>query len=262
VESKSLKYNKPLLVTEVTASLNHEPYTRYLNMGGIRGYSHLDLGAGNGNNILFSQSLGLNTVGIEYDIDYCRLLKGSKVIRATVDHLPFASNSFFIISLMHVLEHLPQYKETLIDISRSLRQDGYFIVEVPNKYSLQELFNFFYGKIVINDSNRHLGHCNYFSYKGLRKILELLGYEVIDFRITGGLLSSTYSCILLNLQRMWLFIKKRRLPDIEDNKIVQKDHNSSILSTMRKIDKQINKHTFLFVEFFGFICRINNHSGQ
>jgi 2-polyprenyl-3-methyl-5-hydroxy-6-metoxy-1,4-benzoquinol methylase len=252
-------YNKPLFVANVRASLNHDPYLKYLNIKGQEKGKHLDIGAGNGQNLFFSESFGLQAIGIEYDQDYCHLINNGKVICATSDHEPFQQNCFSVISLMHVLEHLPMYKDTLLEIRRLLQSEGYFIVEVPNKHTLQELTNFFYTRIILNETNKHLGHCNYFTYKSLRNLLENSGFEIIDDWITGGLLSSTYCSILRNLLRIWLITIHRRSLNEEDNEAIRNLQNLSILSSLNKVDQRINKKTFQFVEFFGFVCKVKKY---
>ena len=53
--------------------------------------------------------------------------------------LPFSNNSFDIILFSEVIEHIPDYKLALNEISRVLSPGGYLIITWPFNYSMHEL---------------------------------------------------------------------------------------------------------------------------
>ena len=53
--------------------------------------------------------------------------------------LPFSNNSFDIILFSEVIEHIPDYKMALNEISRVLSPGGYLIITWPFNYSMHEL---------------------------------------------------------------------------------------------------------------------------
>jgi SAM-dependent methyltransferase len=105
--SQALDPSKPLLVSQAGASLDHPTYAAALRELVAQGYYlHLDVGAGTGENVVYATTLGLRSIGLEYDPDYARLIVGT-VVRGSAESLPFRSGVFDVISLMHVLEHVP-----------------------------------------------------------------------------------------------------------------------------------------------------------
>lgn len=66
--------------------------------------SYLDVGCGRGEMLDLAEALGFETVqGVEVVPE---LTDGDRVIRAEAHNLPFADNSFDVISLFDVIEHL------------------------------------------------------------------------------------------------------------------------------------------------------------
>jgi ubiquinone/menaquinone biosynthesis C-methylase UbiE len=186
---------KPNLVSAIRPNLEDPIYNHFLTTLGASNASHLDVGAGTGEKVIYSASLGLQPIALEYDHDYIIRIK-TGCIQGTAKYLPFDNNTFNVVPLMHVLEHLPFYDDTLSEIYRVLKPKGYFLVEVPNKYYLQELFNALYTRFVVDKNQRYLAHCNYFTYSGLKTILSMHGFQVEKDKIYGGLLHGTISAMI------------------------------------------------------------------
>ncbi|MEW6566796.1 MAG: class I SAM-dependent methyltransferase [Chloroflexota bacterium] len=100
--------------------------------------AHLDIGAALGELLMvFKQRYGCRSVGIEPSQAY-RLeaqARGLRVVRNLTDLRPEADGPFDLITLAHVLEHLPDPIRYL----RSLREgwlspDGHLLVETPSLY--------------------------------------------------------------------------------------------------------------------------------
>ncbi|RDI48163.1 class I SAM-dependent methyltransferase [Aquicella lusitana] len=129
----------------------------------------LDIGCANGELLRCFAALAPHwkMVGFEID-DKCR---------QEVESIPgveaFASGSldkldkpFDLITLMHVLEHLPDPKQWLKDLHRLLNPDGLVLIQVPdpkkNPYNL-----------LVAD------HCSHFIMSDLVSIAQQAGYEVV-----------------------------------------------------------------------------------
>ena len=151
---------------------------------------HLDIGAGTGANVDFAREYGFRSVALEYDPDYAHNIV-APAVRGAAGHLPFQAETFDLVTIIHVLEHLPRHRWALSEIRRVLKAGGSLIIEVPGKYSLQELLNYVYARAALQAKDRHLAHCNYYTYSSLRRMLEDSGFVIDDERTWGGLLSGT-----------------------------------------------------------------------
>jgi len=99
----------------------------------------LDIGCGWGALLLYVQELGFSPKGIEITkncLDFATMQLDIPVSNTEFTDSSLAENSCRIISLVHVLEHLPNPKETLTKIFRCLEPGGIFCGIVPNIESL------------------------------------------------------------------------------------------------------------------------------
>ncbi len=100
----------------------------------------LDLGCGSGRFLSEMRTLGLNIYGVEPgDFDESENLN---IKNTTLLNAKYPSNFFDIITLNHTFEHLGNPIETIKEIYRILKNNGIFIIGVPNTRSLaNKLFN-------------------------------------------------------------------------------------------------------------------------
>ena len=86
-----------------------------------------------------------------------------------------SDKKFDLITLWHVLEHLPNPKETIRNLKGRLNAKGLLVLAVPNLNSFDASYyqEFWAGY----DLPRHLWH---FSNKGLQKIIENSGFSLIS----------------------------------------------------------------------------------
>jgi len=93
----------------------------------------------------------------------------------------FADSFFDIVTINHVLEHIPNPKELLSEINRILKPNGHLIIGVPNNRSLS---CFLFGKYWYGlDAPRHI--LNY-SEENLRSIIIYSGFCVNSVRFIGN----------------------------------------------------------------------------
>lgn len=93
----------------------------------------LDAGCGTGGNLAWLSSLG-QVVGIDFNEVACSLSaeKTGCVIRASLlEGLPFKAESFDLITLLDVLEHLEKDLETLRELREKLKPGGRMLITVP-----------------------------------------------------------------------------------------------------------------------------------
>jgi len=142
-----------------------------------RGNNILDFGSGTGELLNYFKKKGWNVVGIEPNED-ARKFSVNKYKIDVYDEKQLnklKENSFDVITLWHVLEHVPDLNETLHKIKRALTGKGYLFVAVPNIESPG--FYKYKEKWAALDVPRHLYH---FSPKTLSLLLENHGFIIID----------------------------------------------------------------------------------
>lgn len=124
----------------------------------------LDIGAGTGDFLKLAKDNGWEVKGIEPN-EKARFLGETKGIplSETIDSLQ--GQSFDIVTLWHVLEHLPELNDTIKKIEGFVKPGGILIVAVPNFRSFDARYYKEYWAAY--DVPRHLWH---FSRESMKKI--------------------------------------------------------------------------------------------
>jgi ubiquinone/menaquinone biosynthesis C-methylase UbiE/uncharacterized protein YbaR (Trm112 family) len=91
------------------------------------GQRFLDIGCGTGNVLKFGKKYFQHAVGIDASVNMLKLAneRGMEVIQADALFLPFASNTFNVVSVFSVLHHIYDYSLALTQIGRVLGKDGF-----------------------------------------------------------------------------------------------------------------------------------------
>lgn len=117
--------------------------------------SILDIGAGTGDFLSFIQSESRSVTGIEPN-SKARELAQNKGIFLEEDINNVKGKVFDVITMWHVLEHVPNLKETILNVEALLKPNGVLIVAVPNFYSFDAAYyKSFWAAF---DVPRHLWH--------------------------------------------------------------------------------------------------------
>lgn len=128
--------------------------------------SVLDIGAGTGDFLLQAIEQGWETFGVEPNPNAIRKANEKGIIFET-DLSAYAGRQFDVITLWHVLEHIPNLSETIDQLSKLVKPEGSLIVAVPNYKSYDANY---YGKFwAAYDVPRHLWH---FSQTSMNKIFQ------------------------------------------------------------------------------------------
>lgn len=137
----------------------------------------LDIGCGQGLFLKQFANRGWRAVGIEVSSAaafHAREVQGLNVLVGEHATDELANNSFDIICLWHVLEHVEQPKTLLSEARRVLKNDGKLLLSVPNFSSPEARFgkpNWFH-----LDVPRHITH---FTEHGLQSTLDATGWEIM-----------------------------------------------------------------------------------
>ena len=140
----------------------------------------LDIGCASGaflNSV--NHEFGWNGVGLEPSKWMCEYGKQSYGLDLRSNYFSaslFDANSFDLVTLWDVIEHISEPNQVLRDIALVLNDDGFLILNVPNSNSI---------------AARILGrrwpfllavHIHYFTPISIRKILDKHGFEVVESR--------------------------------------------------------------------------------
>ena len=149
--------------------------------GKLDGLSVFDIGCGFAQALLYFQNKGMNVSGLEPSSEGVAYAgsQGIKVFQAGIEELSrIDSESFDIVTIFNVLEHLRHPAETLINIrEKLLKPGGLLVIDVPNEFNdFQVIANAEY------DLNEWWvcppNHINYYSVSSMKHLLDKCGYSV------------------------------------------------------------------------------------
>ncbi|MEY8849475.1 class I SAM-dependent methyltransferase [Psychroserpens sp. XS_ASV72] len=171
----------------------------------------LDVGCGTGDFLSLCKQNEWQVVGIEPNVD-ARNIANQKVNSNIydIDRLEaFEQNSFDVITLWHVLEHLPNLEAHLLIFKRLLKPNGKLVIAVPNYKSFDAAY---YKEFwAAYDVPRHLWH---FSKKSINKLVSKEGLvveKILPMKYDAfyvSLLSEKYKKGFMNpLKAFWIGLR-------------------------------------------------------
>lgn len=153
--------------------------------------SLLDIGAGTGDFLKLAANDGWNVFGSEPS-SQARALAKIKKLALEESTSSFPEESFDVITMWHVLEHVPNLEEQIAELRRLLKSDGLLVIAVPNFKSYDAIH--YKEHWAAYDVPRHLYH---FSRRSIRKIFPKKGFELL---YSKPLLFDAYYVSLLSEQ--------------------------------------------------------------
>lgn len=162
----------------------------------------LDIGCGTGDFLLTAKQNGWDVSGIEPN-KKARAIANEKINNKVFDteYLSmFEEHSFDVISLWHVLEHLPNLEAHILKLKELLKPDGTLIIAVPNHNSYDA--KHYKECWAAYDVPRHLWH---FNRDAIRKLVSKFNFNVIKIKpmwfdaFYVSMLSEKYSSGKMNL---------------------------------------------------------------
>ena len=139
----------------------------------------LDIGCGVGDFLLYAKEKGCNVTGIEPSEDArkiaekkldCKILSPEEL-----QNIP--DNSFDIITMWHVLEHVADLKTEIHHLQRILKKDGRLVLALPNYKSYDA--EYYKDKWAAYDVPRHLSH---FSQTSIKNIFKETTLQLVDIK--------------------------------------------------------------------------------
>jgi 2-polyprenyl-3-methyl-5-hydroxy-6-metoxy-1,4-benzoquinol methylase len=98
----------------------------------------LDVGCGSGEWLASMSDLGWTVEGVDFDeqaVEAARR-RGVKAVHGTLEEQQFAARSFDVVTVNHVIEHVPDPCSLLRECRRLLKPGGRLVVATPNCKSL------------------------------------------------------------------------------------------------------------------------------
>jgi SAM-dependent methyltransferase len=123
-----------------------------------------------------------NITGIDISLEALKIAKDANphcsFVSADAFYLPFEDNSFEVVSLFMVLEHIPKNTEPKLfkEINRVLKEGGYFIITTPHNELMGNIFDVAHWLV---------GHRHY-KVDNLQNMLNEAGFEFEKLMLKGG----------------------------------------------------------------------------
>ncbi|OLC37195.1 MAG: hypothetical protein AUH28_04645 [Acidobacteria bacterium 13_1_40CM_56_16] len=147
---------------------------------GDRGVDVLDVGCGSGTLLGLLKHRGFRVTGLDFSAEAAAIAKaenGVDVAVGTLEEAHFPAESFDVVTLFHVMEHVTNPRLVLAQVSRVLKPNGVAILQVPNIESWQ--FKIFGARWYGLDIPRHVID---YSRNSMLKLLADSGFVVNRIR--------------------------------------------------------------------------------
>jgi 2-polyprenyl-3-methyl-5-hydroxy-6-metoxy-1,4-benzoquinol methylase len=172
--------------------------------------SLLDIGAGTGDFLNVAKENHWTVLGVEVN-EQARVLAQNKGISLKEDMDLLGDTKYDVITLWHVLEHIPNIEETCQKLEFHLKENGHLVIAVPNYKSYDA--HYYKEFWAAYDVPRHLWH---FSQASMKKLfsskMNLIKTRPLVFdSYYVSLLSEKYrTSKKLSLKALWVGFKSNR----------------------------------------------------
>jgi SAM-dependent methyltransferase len=149
----------------------------------------IDIGCGNGRLLWRAKQAGWEVKGLELDpatAEHAARVVGCEVVARdflAADPPPADREAFDVVSLRHVLEHLPYPQVAMEKISGLLRPGGWLLVEIPNIDGWSKRWVRFITRTGLHrrrfPPDMMPGHCCEYSRRAFTALMERSGYRVV-----------------------------------------------------------------------------------
>lgn len=171
----------------------------------------LDIGAGTGDFLSVAKRENWKVTGIEPNLK-AKNIALEKGVPFADDLSALENNSFDVITMWHVLEHVPNLDEYISELKRLVKPSGTIIIAVPNYKSFDaKYYKEFWAAF---DTPRHLWHFSKTAIKKLFEKRDLKLIEVLPMKFDSyyvSLLSEKYKNGKMNyFNAIWIGWKSNR----------------------------------------------------
>jgi 2-polyprenyl-3-methyl-5-hydroxy-6-metoxy-1,4-benzoquinol methylase len=164
----------------------------------------LDIGAGTGDFLLTAKESGWNTIGVEPS-EKAKAIAVKKGVKFTSSTEELESHTFDVITMWHVLEHVPNLENKIKELKRLVKPNGTIIIAVPNFKSYDAKY---YGKFwAAYDVPIHFWHFSKTAIKLLFEKEEIKLEKILPMKFDSfyvSLLSEKYKNGKMNFIKAFL----------------------------------------------------------
>jgi 2-polyprenyl-3-methyl-5-hydroxy-6-metoxy-1,4-benzoquinol methylase len=144
----------------------------------------LDVGCATGLLLDHVREKGWDARGVEIcapSVEYASKRFGLDIFNGTLGEADFTDGTFDVVHFSHVIEHVPDPKEMLLEVRRVLKDDGHVIVTTPNVAGWHARIAGGKWRSAIPD------HIYLFSKRTLLTLLRLTGFTIVRQVSWGGI---------------------------------------------------------------------------
>lgn len=174
-------YNESSIVNHMTnqESSDHAINQYYLYFEKLiknKNLSLLDYGCGTGAMVQKLKNLGISAYGVESSREARTFAMKEKQLLLYESLTSFADNSIDIVTLIEVIEHLPDPLSVILDIYNKIRPRGVIFITTPNLKGARALLE----RGDWREAQKRF-HVVFFTKKSLTKLLINAGFSKIEF---------------------------------------------------------------------------------
>ncbi len=147
----------------------------------------LDVGCGTG--IIWKRFKKNNIYGVDYSQRNLSIAKQFlKPIRADIHKLPFKNDTFDLVLISEVIEHIISPEQIVSEISRVVKDKGYLIISCPNTAAIQfRLSILLQGRSPLLNYPDNINHIRFYNTQDLINLLNKFKMETLKVRGSGFL---------------------------------------------------------------------------
>lgn len=176
---------------------------RYLENNYIKkGYTLLDIGAGNGEMLYNSRAEKIIVFDRDNYFEEEFYEDGIKFYKLDVsnDLFPLKDNSVDVITINHVIEHLADYKTLMSECKRVLKPKGLLIITTPDINASKLRLDFWNGRPTRFNFWNDPTHIKPYTLKGIKRLYNMFDFKILKAGHTPPL-EYIYLCLLVSYKK-------------------------------------------------------------